>query len=451
MKAFLGPKTRVGLLLNTRLASKGRISGTRSDLPLLPSLLWTSFCDVSIDEMMVKCMSRFAAIKVRMPLKPCRDGLKIFALCDSACGYTYAFQVYSGAANGPKEGEDRENLGATAELVIWLISHLPSTGYRIFMDNYFTMVTLFRHISGVMKQNACGTARTNRIPKEMKGKKNKKDAGKVKVMSTKDKGAPLTVLSWMDKGLVYFLSTFVNHDEPLSELMRRTRAVVQAVVAPVVALLYNDGMGGVDRADQYRSTYTTRRRSRRWWMNLYYWMLDVAVVNAYCCYTNVVDAECARAKKDGDEDSEEFAKDMKTHLAFRRGVVLGLLAKGRELQAAENGTTPRKTRGRPRSSGEGAGASGGDAPVARVRRSSRMHGVVAPPEVLSVGSHWLEKLLPAKEGSRNRKRCKECALDGRGDVRTMWLCRTCADKGYPGVYLCVKGCHEAYHSRVFSV
>ena len=63
----------------------------------------------------VKCLSRFAGIKVRMPLKPTRAGFKIFALCDSIYGYTYTFQVYTGQLNQPDNG--RESLGATAETV----------------------------------------------------------------------------------------------------------------------------------------------------------------------------------------------------------------------------------------------------------------------------------------------------------------------------------------------
>ena len=37
-------------------------------------------------------------------------------------------------------------------------------------------------------------------------------------------------------------------------------------------------------ADARRSVYSVRRRGRKWWVNLFYWAIDVAVVNAYVCY-----------------------------------------------------------------------------------------------------------------------------------------------------------------------
>jgi hypothetical protein len=36
---------------------------------------------VALDEAMVKCKSRFAGMKVRMPMKPVRDGIMIWCLC----------------------------------------------------------------------------------------------------------------------------------------------------------------------------------------------------------------------------------------------------------------------------------------------------------------------------------------------------------------------------------
>ena len=98
---------------------------------------WIPGRDCALDEMMVMCMSRFAGIKVRMPLKTVRDGLKIFVLRESQYVYTFTFQVYTGVVNVPEAG--RASLGATAEMVIHLVRQLPATGYIIYTDNYFTM------------------------------------------------------------------------------------------------------------------------------------------------------------------------------------------------------------------------------------------------------------------------------------------------------------------------
>jgi len=60
-------------------------------------------------------------------------------------------------------------------------------------------------------------------------------------------------------------------DSPVKEL-----AIPQAIDA------YNHHMGGVDIANQLRASYTTQpRKVNRYWKPLFYWLLDIAITNAY--------------------------------------------------------------------------------------------------------------------------------------------------------------------------
>ena len=43
-------------------------------------------------------------------------------------------------------------------------------------------------------------------------------------------------------------------------------------------------MGGVDLANQYRESYKTYRATLRNWWPLFYWLIDVACINAYRLY-----------------------------------------------------------------------------------------------------------------------------------------------------------------------
>lgn len=43
-------------------------------------------------------------------------------------------------------------------------------------------------------------------------------------------------------------------------------------------------MGGVDLANQFRESYETRRATQRNWWPLFYWLIDVACINAYRLY-----------------------------------------------------------------------------------------------------------------------------------------------------------------------
>ena len=69
-------------------------------------------------------------------------------------------------------------------------------------------------------------------------------------------------------------------------------------------------MGGVDRADQRRSTYTVSRKSMRWWKALYFWMIDVAGVIFFICMADL-------ATKAGEEKI--------TQLQFRKRLIEDLL------------------------------------------------------------------------------------------------------------------------------
>ena len=51
-----------------------------------------------------------------------------------------------------------------------------------------------------------------------------------------------------------------------------------------VAKDYNSNMNGVDLTDQLRSVYNCRIRSRKWWVPLFFWLLETAIVNSYLCY-----------------------------------------------------------------------------------------------------------------------------------------------------------------------
>jgi hypothetical protein len=47
---------------------------------------------------------------------------------------------------------------------------------------------------------------------------------------------------------------------------------------------YNHFMNGVDIADQLQAKFTTKQRTHRSWLPLFYFCLDTAIINAYILY-----------------------------------------------------------------------------------------------------------------------------------------------------------------------
>ena len=44
-------------------------------------------------------------------------------------------------------------------------------------------------------------------------------------------------------------------------------------------------MGGVDQADQKRKAYSCSRKSEKWWYRLFWFLLDISIVNAHILST----------------------------------------------------------------------------------------------------------------------------------------------------------------------
>ena len=91
----------------------------------------------------------------------------------------------------------------------------------------------------------------------------------------------IVVTVWKDKKLVSFIST--QCDVRGDETVRRKQkdgTYIEVPTIPAVTLC-NKYMGGVDRNDQMQQYYETSRRARKWWRYLFWFCLDVTIVNAY--------------------------------------------------------------------------------------------------------------------------------------------------------------------------
>lgn len=142
---------------------------------------------------------------------------------------------------------------------------------------------------------------------------------------------------------------------------------------------------GVDRLDQRMSYYQFVRKSLRWWRKVFFWMLEVVVVNSYILYTNNTDA---RRKL--------------SHKEFRRELVVHLCEELRSAISSHNPQPPQ------------------DLTVERLR-----------------GSHFAEM------GSVCRD-CRMCSARGGGQRHlTRSFCATCSD--HP--HLCIGECFRNYHTR----
>ena len=62
----------------------------------------------------------------------------------------------------------------------------------------------------------------------------------------------------------------------------------ETVSKPAVVNSYNHSMNGVDIADQLTVFYSFVRKTRKWWKKLFFYFVEVSVVNSYLVYKHSI-------------------------------------------------------------------------------------------------------------------------------------------------------------------
>ena len=245
----------------------------------------------SIDEVMVGYKGRTAGnLRQYVKNKPDKWGFKLFCRA-SEDGFIHDMVLYQGATTLQSHGvpltPEQETLGATSQIVTVLTSTIPqSSPSAIFADNFFTSLEVVRYL----KSQNCrytGTARDDRVGKP--GLTPAKDLGKSSVPRgtfeylTTDDG--ILALRWKDNKVVTMLSNDLGV-EPVSTCLRYSKDTKkkEEVICPKVIKSYNAHMGGIDKSDMLVHLYRTPMKSKRWYLRLFAYCLDISVCNGWLLY-----------------------------------------------------------------------------------------------------------------------------------------------------------------------
>lgn len=350
-------------------------------------LFYTPSNTVAVDESTIAFKGR-VSFKVYNPQKPNKFGMKVFVLSDSQNGYIYDFLPYFGKEDlipNSKLLKTTQIVKLLSQAVVMKDPDNPTTGLHVYTDRYYTSPELASELLG-MNCYLTGTVMMNRtgMPKNLKARTKKLKKGEI----LSERKGNLLVISWRDKRVVNLLSTKSKGSRNEKTSVPSKWPGKPATDKPNVIIDYIKHMGGVDRSDHFIASYHFIRRTKKWYRKYFFWLFEVALVNAYILYNEV---------------NKRNQNKAMSHIEFRRSLVRDLVA-----DRVSNKPKRRKT-GRP----------------AQGPREERLHG-----------RHFLRK--------RDKKwaRCVVCAKRGLRR-ESAFVCKTCTDE--PALH--PDSCFEDYHTK----
>ena len=194
-------------------------------------------------------------------------------IAESHSGYIWSILVDEGKQTRITINNRFPNLQKPGQYVMELLQPLLGLGHFIVMDNFYTDLQLFDYL--LRNSTSClGTVRKGRRllpPAITKSDFKKKDKGLMVVKYS----SKFYAFRWMDNREVRMLSSVGSPEKDTNG-------------KPSVIRAYNEGMPGVDLADQKRhGRITGRKRLKRWYKRVFYHLLDISLVNA-CIVANCI-------------------------------------------------------------------------------------------------------------------------------------------------------------------
>lgn len=231
----------------------------------------------SIDEAMIPFKGR-SSIKQYMPMKPVKRGYKVWIRADAKTGYVYQFELYTG-----KREDSSNGYGLGERVISNLTSALKNTYTLVTFDNYFSSVPL---LEDLLKNNimATCTVRSNRRELPVMAKMEQKmDRGQSKWLTRNN----VAYVKWQDTKSVHVLSTAFCPSKIQQAKRVQKDGSSLSVTCPQPIVEYTKRMGGVDRFDQNRTMYSVSHKSKRWWLRIFYFLIDASITNAFVLYASV--------------------------------------------------------------------------------------------------------------------------------------------------------------------
>jgi hypothetical protein len=207
----------------------------------------------------------------------------------------------------------------TTRIVLSLMDRLGRSisgirGYHLFTDRYYSSVDLAKEFD----KRECYTTGTIIAGRVGNPKTVRQEA--LKKMKCGDisgyRNGNILVMGWKDKRVVLMISTY--HDTSMEKVVTVQKGGQQKEILKLVSLLdYTKYMGGVYHSDSYCAMYSFIRKSLKWCRKLFFWCLEVCIVNSYILYSF---------------QKTQLGEKPMTHIGYRQALCESLVGEVRNLR-----------------------------------------------------------------------------------------------------------------------
>ena len=273
--------------------------------------------DISIDEAMKGYKGR-TELRMYMPNKPEKFGIKFWARCDGRTAYMSDFQLYSGKRD---RTPFQIQYGLGYRVVHEMTRDLVGLNHCVYFDRYFSSVGLLEHLLSDHIY-ACGTMMTNRkdAPPAMKMTKQQLKRRLPKRGDTMSfQKNNVTVTAWNDNNIVVVAHSCLSDPGEMVTCERQVGRQTLTVQQPHAIHRYNQHMNGVDVHDQLRKKYAASRASKKFWKYILWFVVDCCRVNAWIVYKLASTRQVGKRKRYVQKDFIlELGKELVNEFSSRK-------------------------------------------------------------------------------------------------------------------------------------
>ncbi|KAK7501629.1 hypothetical protein BaRGS_00007060, partial [Batillaria attramentaria] len=187
--------------------------------------------------------------------------------------YLVDFNIYTG-----RDGDQNVNTPLSSRVVKDLVTPFYKKRHHIYFDNFFTSVDLMAAL--LRKKNVRlwdSESQSLWLARAFENCKTKKQWG-----DEKDEEGKLLAATWCEKKRQVSVLSTANKTGNIQRVRKGKRGAPDVrYPKPIAIQEYTENYNAVDKNDQLRSYYGIANKAKKWWKYMFWFILDVTLINAY--------------------------------------------------------------------------------------------------------------------------------------------------------------------------